>query len=349
MREAWGDVPLTIVRGRVDSEHLLRIGSVAADGRAAIGIIGRIDWVDNRPGVPREAQQVVIVDLATQHRQLIRTLPSATHSMGETAADERWFVWAERSSNALLSDWALFAYDRGTARLHEVARAPRLLDGRPLDSYVWLNLDRGVLVWAERVVPGAAGAEPAGPGRVMLMRLPDGPAEEIARFHGGGPMISWPYLAWGERKGERTTIVRHHLETGQREPVRGADDVSGAAIAGTATAWIDRRTGGLWLSETPQAEPRLLAEPDQRDSPFQEPVMSDRFVGWFSNTYPGVYDRQSHRVVLVDEVGTRAGWRVKTNRTTLSWAMRPPTDTPFLRTAVRDFAILDVSRIPSRP
>lgn len=328
---------------------MLHVGSVTPDATTALGFISRIDAIDNRPGVTREPTEVAIIDVATGRRRMIRTLPSTTHEAGHAAADARWFVWAERSSAALLTDWTLLAYDRNSDSVREVTRAPRSPDGRPMGSWVSPRVDEGVLVWSESIPPTVAEPEPALPSRVMLVRLPDGAPEEVARSHGGGPWISWPYLAWIERRGERNTIVRRHLETGRSETVRGADDVTGVAIEGTATAWVDRPTGRLWLSETPGAEPQLLAEPDQRDSPFQDLEMSERFVGWFSNTFPGVYDRRQRRVVIVDDIGVSAGWHVAPRGNALRWAMRPAADTPFLREPVRDFAILDARRLPARP
>lgn len=336
----------TVVRGRVDAEHLLFVSAVAPDGRTALGTVDRIDASDGQRRTVLEVAQIVTVDTATGQRTPVRSLPTPQHAMGITDADERWSVWIERDSHALLTDWTLFALDRSSGSIHQVARAPRNANGEPIASLTFPAVDNGVLIWREPI-PGAVVGDRE-TSRLLSVRLPDGTPEEITRA-GQGAAISWPHIAWSERREDRTDgsfrIVRRDLRSGAQQVVLAADDPTYVAIHGLATAWVERRTGHIWLAETPDSPRILVAEaPRDRDAPFQELSLSEHVVGWASNSYPGFYDRRLRRIVLVDEIGLHVGWQTVVRGDIVTWGMRP-TDTGHVQ-SVRDFAILRVPNVP---
>lgn len=340
--DAWKSDSLAVVSGQVDPDHFLSLTAATWDGRLAIGSVQRTDWVDNRRGVPKEPERIVLVETATSRLRVLRTLPTPGHAMGSTDADDRWLVWTERDSTAPLTDWTLLAYDRQTDRVLELARGPRYPDGRVYPSYILPRVGGGVVVWSEPVPPAAEGS-PAGV-RVVAMRLPTFELQELTRT-GRGAWVSWPYAAWLELQEGRNVIIRANLETGERSTLRARHDAADVAIAGMATAWVDRVGGGLWLAETPYADPVFVARRDSPDNPFQELSLTPRLLGWFSNTLPGVYDRVMKHVVLLEEAGLMYGWSSKVGGQALLWTKRPTKATQSLPQPVRDFEIIDISRL----
>jgi hypothetical protein len=343
LKAAWGNPQITVINGLPDPNHVLFLSAVSPDARWALG--------QRRPRLvsSTERSSVVAVEVASHRTTVLHTMPGPAFQAGLTAADDRWFVWAEASQQPDFSDWTLYAYDGVTNHLSEIARAKPQPDGRYLPSSVWPQVDHGVLVWSEETAT-AVGALRTG--QVKMVRLPDG-APEVLATGTRGAAISWPYVAWAEPTGSlnnSTRMVRLNLDTGERSPVPGADDARWVTIQGNAISWV-RGLEQIWLAEAPDDPGRLVARATERDGFLDFPVMSDRFIGWSSNSFPGVYDRVLDRLVTVDTTTEPVGWHFIARGAALMWAI--PNLDPQARaieiqqglTMPRDIAILDVTTI----
>jgi hypothetical protein len=335
-----------MLRGEIDPSHTLHVTAVSADGRWALGQL----WQRRDPRT--ENGTVVLIDISSQSRQVLHIMPSPAHQAGLADTDGRWFVWQESSQQPNFGDWTLYAFDRESGKLHELARAPEPPPGRQLGSSIWPQVDHGVALWAQEV-PDSTDLRW---GNIISKQLPDGPQQVLAT-RARGVVISWPYAAWAEeRPGSNggTILIRYNLETGQRTALSRAVDPVYATIAGESTAWV-ANWNELWLADTPDGPKRLVARALAGEGFIQFPRLGSRLIGWENTARPAMFDRVLDRLVLVDEpaaAGTVWNFRVKGD--TAWWAI-PSRDPKALEAArvsglpaTSDYAVLDSSTLRSR-
>ena len=323
MRDAWGAATPKLIRGAVDDGHVLLASAVSPDAKWVLAQL----WPAGPDSL--EPRRVAVVEVATGAMTVLRTLPTSKHQAGFADSDDRYFVWEEEAQGA---PWSIYAYDRETQRLFEVAR--RAPEAQQLD--VSPHVDNGLVVWAQLRLP----FDPAAPTWDLYgAKLPNGAVELITPDCREG-LISWPYVACTRKVAgspQRLEVRRENLVTKRRDGFSVDAEVAYAAVAGDTLMWIESNRRLMVVED---GTPREIASaPGNEFIEFAN--ASPRFVGWFSNSYAAVYDRKLGRVVIVDPSFPHTGWNFIAKGHALMWTL-PPSDAAAQKSYTpRDILVLD--------
>jgi len=260
-------------------------GGATPDGKFLIGNVIRNNFLNTTSTTPGD---VVLYELATGKVQKLATMQEPDSQVTSSAADEHWIVWME-TDDPDAYDWHLFAANRETAEVHEVAAA-ETRDGHPVPgplTFVWVS--HGMVVWGQGVDAGIAQGS-VDNAVVQRHDLATGTTETMARG-AGNPTFSWPWIAWEEfpAQGTTRTVVRN-LETGWA----GTLDTLPATIVldGSSAAYAAKDLHSIWLiDDVAGASTTEIASGVDGADYLQWPSLNARIVGWVQDDRSVVYDR----------------------------------------------------------
>lgn len=305
---AWGPIQTTRLPVAVEANrYFVFSGSGTPDGRFLIGDVVRNDFLDTTSSTPGD---VVLYEVGTAKIQKLATMQAPNSQVTSASADEDWIVWME-ADDADAYDWHLFAADRATLQVHEVARAATK-DGNPVPgpfTFVWVS--HGSVVWGQGA---GSGITEGSVGNAVVQRhdLATGKTETIARA-AGSPALSWPWIAWEEfpSQGSPRTVVAN-LDTGWK----GTLDTLPATIVldRQSAAYSAKDLHSVWLIDDvtePSSATQIARGVDVADY-LQWPSLNERIVAWVQDDVSVVFDRAEHRLVRLPVAhgwswGTAAG------------------------------------------
>ena len=272
--------------------HFQFSGAGTPDGRFLIGCVLRDNFLDTKGTAPGD---VALYEIATGKVQTLAPMQRPDSQMISAAADDNWIAWME-SDDADAYNWSLFAADRATGEVHEVARAATR-DGHPVPGpLTFIGLSHGSLVWGQAIGDGITRGNLAN-AVVNRHDLASGKTETVATA-AGSPAFSWPWLVWEEfpAGGQRRSKVTN-LETGATEQT---DTVPATIVLdGGSAAYSAADLHSIWLIDDvskPSSGVAIAHGIDDADY-LQWPSLNDRLVAWSQDDASTVYDRAEHRLV----------------------------------------------------
>lgn len=305
---AWGPIQTTRLPIAVESgRYFVFSGSATPDGHFLIGDVVRNDFLETSSTTPGD---VVLYEVGSAKIHKLATMQSPNSQVTSASADEDWIVWME-ADDADAYDWHLFAAERATLRVHEVARAATN-DGQPVPGpFTFVLVSHGLVVWGQGV---GSGISQGSVGNAVVRRhdLARGTTETIASA-AGNPAFSWPWIAWEEflTKGSPKTVVAN-LETGWT----GTLDSLPATLVldGQSAAYSAKDLHSIWLIDDvtePSSANEIARAVDDADY-LQWPSLNERIVAWVQDDASVVFDRAEHRLVRLPVAhgwswGTAAG------------------------------------------
>jgi hypothetical protein len=290
---AWGSIQTTRLPIGVEADrYFVFSGSGTPDGRFLIGDVIRnhfLDTTSRRPG------DVVLYEVASRKIQKLATMQAPNSQVTSASADEDWVVWME-ADDADAYNWQLFAANRATGKVHQVAKADTK-DGNPVPgplTFVWVS--HGSVVWGQGADTGISQGS-VGNAVVRRHDLASGTTTTIAKG-AGNPTLSWPWVAWEEFPAEaaaRTVVA--NLDTGWT----GALDVAPPSIVldGQSAAYSTKDLHSIWLLDdvmAPSSATEIARGANVADY-LQWPSLNERIVGWVQDDVSVVFDRAEHRLV----------------------------------------------------
>ena len=242
--------------------------------------------------------EVALLKPATHELLKVATISSPDSLILSGDASERWLVWAEASPRPTLDGWALYAQDRRTGQTRTVARAAAV-DGRPVPTpSIELRLDGDMVVWSAGVARAAIGDHLD----CFLAPLSGGqPVQTLATdcFH---PVISWPYVVYGQHLGPipggYVELTAMDLRTHAHHPVGAVRSTEYYALAGTTLIYTTAGNKTIHLIDILSQKDRLLMDvTDSTPGYLQFPAINDRLAVW--DDWAGVWAFDLKRKQLV--------------------------------------------------
>jgi hypothetical protein len=250
-----------------------------------------------------EFRDVVLVDRETHELVMLRHLPSTRHQVVYGDADDRWVVWVEASLQPNFEDWQLYAYDRQTHAVKEIAKAARGADGRPVPTpNVQPKVDHGMVVWSA----GTAEAPVGSHADSFIADLASGTVRVLVP-ESLGAVIEWPTVIVARHFPSAvsgTRLVAHDLGTGTETDV-GIEGAAYYAVGGGSLAWIDDTLGAVSVRDLATGRDRVIVDyrsVGQAGAHLQFVSLSDRLVAWGQSGGAWAYDRKRETLVRLATV-----------------------------------------------
>ena len=301
LSQAWGNPAIRSLPSALPGNRVFVFdNAVTPDNQWLIGADEPRDFITNAGNRPSYLSLYNI-----QNGQLVhlRALLHPQSQVLAASADDTWVVWSEGDDQPNFFDWTLFAYNRQTGQVQQLAQAARA-GGQPVPGgYPIPVVDAGHVIWGEAL--GPVGPSTLDNAVVRMEDLATGQVTTLAT-RAGIPNLAWPWALWGQFTSTAGTdgtgaIVITNLSTGQTEKL--AQQPASISIAGTSLAWDDitstLQTGSsttVYLLEDftkgTNAYVVLTTGFDQ-----QYATLNDRLVGWSQSGVTQVYDRAEHRLV----------------------------------------------------
>jgi hypothetical protein len=304
---AWGQIQTTRLPVGVEPNRYFVFSSGTPDGRFLIGSVLRNNFLDTSTSIPGD---VVLYDIEAEKVLKLAAMQAANSQVTSSAADENWIVWMEADDPDAF-DWHLFAADRRTLQVREVAKATTK-DGKAVPgpfTFVWVS--HGSVVWGQGIDSGIIKGDVA---NAVILRhdLATRTTETIASA-AGSPALSWPWVAWEEfpSPGSPRTVVAN-LDTGWK----GSLDTLPATIVlnGRSAAYSAKDLHSIWLIDdvTAPSSATQIVRTDGVADYVQWPSLNERIVAWGQDDDSVVFDRAERRLVRLPVAngwswGTTAG------------------------------------------
>jgi hypothetical protein len=248
---------------------------------------------------------IALYDIATDRVTPLAALQAPTSQIIAATADDRWIAWSE-ADDANDYDWQIFAYDRQTGHITQIAQAAHDTAGQPIAGPAPAPcLAAGMLFWGQAVGPLAP--PDLHNAVVRAANLVTGARTTLATS-AGSPACGMPWVAWQQSAHGTTTITLDNRQMGQQRALPIA--ASSLALAGTSLAYISADLRAIHLIPD-------LAAPTRDTTIFtganlQFVALSPRFVAWDAQGPAQVWDRAAGRVVTLP--------RSPADITSASWA-----------------------------
>lgn len=346
--DGWaGDLSINEIPNAIGEKHILGPLTATPDGELLLGSVQPREWTEQGGTEPGK---VVLVDVRSRQVTDIHQFPAAdTQAYGATA-DNNWLIWAEAAQGQdFFGNWTLYAYDRVSHSLKQVATAPRDTGGTVLvGPDVAPKVDHGIVVWAE-VSPTTAGTASV---VVKSINLATGQIQTLTD-NGLTPTISWPYVAWVEPQQQASTqmagarkgiIIVLNLNTGAKRILKGPDTPSYFALYGESLVWIDASREKVVLTDLDETYQSVLASATGGDK-FEVPSLNDRLITWYSRLRTQVWDRvQKNPITLQKEL---PGFKLINGQTLLwmSGLSEQNQSNPNMQDNGRTIYVLDTSKL----
>ncbi len=244
-------------------------------------------------------------DIATDRVIPIAALQTPTSQIIAATADDRWIAWSE-ADDPNNDDWTLFAYDRQSGHIAQLAQATRDAAGQPIAGPAPAPcLAAGTLVWGQAV--GPLNPPDLHNAVVRAANLTTGAITTLATS-AGAPACGSPWLAWQQSANGMPTLTLADRQTGQQRTLPIA--ASSLAMAGASLAYI---TGDLHaIHLIPDLSMPTNDQIVFTGANLQFVALSPRFVAWDGQGPAQVWDRAANRVITLP--------RLSATTTSASWA-----------------------------
>jgi len=352
LAQAWGHPTIhTLPSALPDNRGFVFDNAVTPDNQWLIGANEPRDFITNTTRL----SYAVLYNIATRQMVTMHALLHPQSQILAASADDTWVVWSEADDQPNFFDWTLFAYNRQTGLVHQLALAVRA-GGQPAPGpYPVPMVSAGRVIWGEAL--GPVGPDTLDNAVVRIEDLATGQVRTLAK-RAGNPDLAWPWVLWDQFTSTAGTdgtgaIVITNLSTGQTEQL--AQQPASISMAGTSLAWDDitssPQTGSsstIYLlddfTKGTNAYIMLATGFDQ-----QYATLNDRLVGWSQSIVTQVYDRAERRLVTLPVTnGESDSW---VGNRTLVWLEPEPKaqqdyDTRHNLIPAPTWNIIDTSTLP---
>ncbi|WIG60556.1 MAG: hypothetical protein OJF49_003304 [Ktedonobacterales bacterium] len=292
MRSAWGNVPVHSIPTAMGSDRVFVFDqAVTSDGQWLVGAIAPRDLMDNTT----QPSYAVLYNIASGQIVTMHKLLAPQSQILQAASDGDWVVWSEADNQPGFSNWVLFAYNRQTRQVTQLAKAARV-NGQPVDGpYPWPEVDHNLVIWAQAIGPIGSGDYTN-----LIVRMADLTTGKITTLatKAAGPSFSWPWVCWGQQtSGTSGYLAFENLQTGQT--LQEAEGPQSLALAGVSMGYI--QDGALYMVDdfTQGISHPVRLTPNPYPNYPEFPSMNDRIFAWQASNITEVYDRAEHRIVIL--------------------------------------------------
>lgn len=353
LNDAWNMKPkISTISIAVGQDRILSEITATPDARY---LVCSVDSRRSNEQGRAEPGVLVLFDVQTRQITEIHRAPLRTTAIVTAAADDNWVVWAEAAQEpGFFSDWVLYAYNRASHSMKQIATAPTDKNGAPLvGAMIQVRADHGVAVWSQPTVTNQSSG--AVTSEVHSIDLATGQTR-LLTDNGLGPSLSWPYAAWTRAENQpssqiqganKGTIVVRNLVTGSEKALIKPDTPSNFALYKGTIVWITADEHEAVLTDVDETYQKTIARAAEDDR-FEFPYIGERFVVWRSPVSTQAWDLAQQRLITLE---TKAVWGIFTVGNALVWMSPPsastinPTDAD-LEPNDRTIHVLDSSQLP---
>jgi hypothetical protein len=276
--------------------------AVIPDNQWLIGTDEPRDFLTN---AGRRASYLSLYNVGTGQLLRLRALLHLASQVLAASADDHWIMWSEVADQPNFFDWTLFAYNRQSGQVHQLAQAVTAIGQAVPGPSPLPVVNVGRAIWGEAMRP--VGPDTLDNAVVRLEDLASGQVTTLATG-AGNPDLAWPWALWDQfdlSNGTATSttgqtpsyVVIKNLSTGQTE--RLADQPATIVIDGTSVAWDDitstQQSSSSDVSlidditQGTNAYTQLVSGSDT----FQYVTLNTRLVAWTAFSATEVYDRRA--------------------------------------------------------
>lgn len=265
------------------------------DEQWLIGAIQPRDFINNTT----KLSYAVLYNVTSRQVVTMHALLHPQSQIFAASADGTWVVWSEADDQPNFFDWTMFAYNRHTRQVRQLAHAVRE-GGQPVVGPApYPVISAGHVIWGQPI--GQVGPGALDNAVVRIEDLATGQVQTLAK-RAGVPDLSWPWALWDQFTNDNNTdggvVTLKNLSTGQNETLPaqpGTIVLEGTSLArddGVSVYLIDDFTKGTSTYTT-------LASASSLDDHLQYVTLNNRIVAWTSDAETQVYDRAMHRLVTL--------------------------------------------------
>lgn len=319
LAQAWGHPTIhTLPLALPDNRVFVFDNAVTPDDQWLVGADEPRDFLTNTGHRP---SYLSLYNIQSGQLVHLRALLHPASQVLAASADAHWVVWSEAADQPNFFDWTLFACDRQSGQVRQLAQAVTANGQAVPGPYPMPVVSAGRAIWGE-----AIGSMEFGPLTNAVVRLEDLASGQVTTpaTGAGNPDLAWPWALWDQfdlssGHANSTTgqnpgyVVIKNLSSGQAE--RLADQPATIVIDGTSVAWND-------ISSTPQSsssDVSLINDITQGTNAytqlvfgsdtFQYVTLNERIVAWTAFSETEVYDRVERRLVTLPVTrGISAPW-----------------------------------------
>lgn len=244
-------------------------------------------------------EHIALYEVATGALRILASARDAKHGLTGFALDSQWVVWYERGLPELSTDqsWTMYAANIASGAITTIAQSN--LGG---GVYPQPQIDQGKLVWDETT--GEVTLDRAN----FVIRLRDMAtgAVQIIATKAGNPVISWPWVGWGQVTTADGKGVEdfHNLQTGEQSTIPVMADaiiLVGTSLVYQVSGTIYDSTNFIYVPDIrhPQDHTQQYTPGSTTSNSF---TFNGRYVGWLSGanrTQPMVYDVQRQQPIVL--------------------------------------------------
>jgi len=290
LHDAWGNVSIRSLPGTLAGNRQFILENAATpDGQWLVGVSQPADFVKNTT----QPSYLILYGVTTGQVVTMRQLLHQQSQVIGVSADDRWVVWSEAADQPNFFDWTLFAYDRQTHVVRQIAQAVRSENGPVHGPVPYPVVDHGHVLWGQAI--GEVGSDTLQNAVVMMEDLNTGEKTTLAT-KAGSPAIGWPWVAWDQQTtGSQGYVDLSNLVTGQH--MTWSKQPATVAIAGTSIAYDDEYSIHI-IDDFTHAPINAQLITGATNGDYAEfTSLNDRLIAWISTSSSLVYDRVEHRLV----------------------------------------------------
>jgi hypothetical protein len=303
LAQAWGHPTIRRLPSALpDNRVFVFENAVIPDNQWLIGTDEPRDFLTN---AGRRASYLSLYNVGTGQLLRLRALLHLASQVLAASADDHWIMWSEVADQPNFFDWTLFAYNRQSGQVHQLAQAVTAIGQAVPGPSPLPVVNVGRAIWGEAMRP--VGPDTLDNAVVRLEDLASGQVTTLATG-AGNPDLAWPWALWDQfdlSNGTATSttgqtpsyVVIKNLSTGQTE--RLADQPATIVIDGTSVAWDDitstQQSSSSDVSlidditQGTNAYTQLVSGSDT----FQYVTLNTRLVAWTAFSATEVYDRRA--------------------------------------------------------
>jgi hypothetical protein len=289
IQQAWGQVHVSQLSLDL-GDHYFAPGSSNSDSITDDGqICGQTFAMQNPANPSQDIESVGFADVATGHVTLFAQMPPGYFQLA-CAVSGSWVIWTETGGafDTWATHWVIKAYNRQTGEIRKLDQARAPVGSNPYASIQPKpDASNGRVVWTTYSddTPGKTQSE---------MYTFATSAKTVLARHTSGPLISWPWVSWGD--GSARVVVFKNLETGQQVQLPMTYPPTTVAFAGMSFVYTNSDYSQVMLVPSILAQPisSYVIEDKTRDgSDFDEfPTLNDRLIAWVGPNAWLVFDRK---------------------------------------------------------
>ncbi len=277
-----------------DSVQMIFQGTGTPDGRY---LLIKLQSRFATPSGSLPPEQIALYDTTNGTLKVIGTAQDGQHGLTGYVADDHWVAWYERGLPEVSSDstWSLFVYNRDTGTTQTVVQ-----NAQGQGVYPTIGLDQGRLIWDE--VDGDVTLDHAN--FVMkLLDLASGTRSIIAK-RAVGPVISWPWVGWGQVTGNDGTGHEEFMNMLTQQNVSLDVMADEMVLVGTHLVYASNTASFTYVPDIQNMNVNNQTFFPAGNGPSATSVngftFNGRYVGWHAlggSGDPFIYDVQQHQEI----------------------------------------------------